>query len=148
MIFAEEKLKDILHEVVPMWHQHWMETEMYHHDQPFNPDVKRFLHYNEIGFYHLFTARSDTGELAGNAGMYVSTSMHTQKKTASEDTMFLLPAYRKGWNCIKFYRYIENSLREMGVVEIMQDSKLMNGVGRVLEFCGYKHVASRYSKGI
>lgn len=145
MNFQEERFVDAWPEFKALAEAHWHETEAYRHGQLFNPDVKRYEQYNDIGFYHLYTARVE-GRLVGDVGMYVTESMHTGVRIATEDTWFLLPEYRKGRNAIRFHQFVEAEMRKHGVVEIMQTAKLGNGAGRVMEYLGYQHVANQYSK--
>ena len=145
MIFAKESLQQCWDEVIALARLHWNETEAYRHGQPFNPDAERYWHYNDIGYHHQFTVR-DGGRLVGHAGMYVSQSMHTQLMVAHEDTWFLLPEYRRGRNAMRFYRYIEDDMRGLGVVEIMVSAKTVNQVGRLIEYLGYEHTEKLYTK--
>ena len=128
-----------------MWQAHWQETEMFRHGHELKPDVARYKQFTEIGFYQLYTAR-ENGVLVGNAGMYVTVSMHECTKQAIEDTWFLLPEYRKGRNALRFLEYVETSLKEQGVKDVYMTTKHTNGAGRILEFCGYKSVATQFWK--
>lgn len=86
--------------------------------------------------------------IIGHAGMYVSKSMHTQIQIATEDTWYLMPEYRKGRNAIKFYQFIENDLKKLGVAEITMHAKLANGSARIMEYLGYQFVAKTFMKEI
>lgn len=142
MNFAREGFTE---EVYPLWEAHWQETEMFRSGHKFNPDVARIKAFCESGFYQLFTARVD-GKMVGNAGMYVTVSVHEQTKTSVEDTWFLLPEHRKGRNAINFLAFVERDLKAQGVKDVYMTTKLTNGAGRILEFCKYKHVANQYWK--
>jgi hypothetical protein len=84
--------------------------------------------------------------------------MHTGHLMASEDTWFLLPDYRKGFTAARFYKFIEQTLEGMGVVEMMVTSKYADisdsslqgqkrkGVGRLMEYLGFKPIATQYFK--
>ncbi len=145
LAFARESFETCLPESFPLFEAHWKETEMYRAGRPFAPDLPRYSEFDRIGFYQFFTAR-DAGELVGNAGMYVTQSMHEAAKTAVEDTWFLKASHRKGRNAINFLKFVEQSLREQQVTEIYMTTKLANGAGRILEFCGYAHIANQYWK--
>ena len=41
---------------------------------------------------------------------------------------------------------MECALQQIGVLEITTDSKLVNQVGRLNEYLGYKHVANQFHK--
>jgi hypothetical protein len=143
--FAIEPLKPIWPEIMRLASEHWCETEGYRHGQKFAPDAARYFHYDEIGFYVMFTAR-DEGRMVGYAGMYFTPSMHTQQMIATEDTWFLLPEYRKGRNALSFYKFVEAEAVKRGVVELGMTAKLTNGAGKIMEYLGYKPVSLQYSK--
>lgn len=146
MIFGWEPLRDCWDEVMELARLHWEETEQYQR-HPLNPDKERYLHYNDTGYHRQYTVR-DEGRLVGHAGMYLSRSMHTQVVMATEDTWYLLPEYRKGRNAIRFYRFIEDDLREHGVQEIHMSAKLSNSSGRIMEYLGYEFVQKGYLKHV
>lgn len=145
MIFARENFGSMYREGMPLFQAHWQETEMYRAGHEFNLDLPRYIKYSEDGFYQMFTAR-DNGKLVGDAGMYVTVGMHDRRKMAMEDTWYLLPEYRKGRNAINFLKFVEQNLKEQGCQEVYMTTKLENGAGRILEFCGYKHIANQYWK--
>ena len=144
--FSIEKVRDVIHELFPLWELHWKETEMYRDGQGFNPNVERYIKYNDVDYYILYTAR-EGGKLVGNFGVYLSICMHTQKLIATEDTLFLVPEYRKGLNAVHFVRFVEKDLISRGVTE-MSISVKSPEVGKFCEFLGYKQVAHQYSKQV
>lgn len=146
LVFALEPLRPNLEGFLDLALDHWHETEAFRHGQGFNPDMDRYLRYNEINFYLWYSAR-DAGRLVGHASMYVSQSMHTQKRIATEDCWFLKPEYRQGWNAVRFHKFVEQDLRTRGVVEITQSAK-NEAVGRVLQFLGYSATSQNYSKSL
>jgi hypothetical protein len=149
--FAVEPLATCWQEVDTLARAHWLETEEYRHGQQYSPDWKRYLSSDAAGWYFMCTARPwDTctmgGEMVGYAGMWAMPSMHTQKMIANEDTFFLLEGYRKGWNAIRFLKFIEGQCWKRGAVEIGWTDK--KGKGVLLERLGYKVVASQWSKQV
>lgn len=146
LTFAIEKVRDVIDELMPLWEAHWKETEMYRNGQGFNMDVERYIKYNDVNYYTLYTAR-DGKKLVGNFGVYLSKSMHTKQIIATEDTLFLLPKYRKGFTSIRFIRFVEADLVSKGAVEMSITVK-SKAVGKLCEFVGYKPVAYQYSKSI
>jgi hypothetical protein len=143
MNFAIEPVAKVWDEVMPLCRLHWQETEGYRAGQEFDPRRDVYQLYNERELFLFFTAREE-GKLVGYAGIYVVPSMHSKVMTASEDTWFLLPEQRRGWNIIHFWRFIQDELVRRGVVEIWANGKLANRAGRILEFLGFKPVATRY----
>lgn len=145
--FAVEPLADCQQEVDALGRQHWSETEEYRHGQRYNPDWKRYFASDAAGWYFMCTARPSCtvqAPMVGYGGMWVMPSMHTQKMVASEDTFFILPDYRKGWNAIRFLKFIEAQCRQRGAIEIGWTDK--KGKGALLDRLGYKVVASQWSK--
>jgi|TARA_Y100000310_G_scaffold181396_2_gene181327 N-acetylglutamate synthase-like GNAT family acetyltransferase len=146
--FQIERLGDIWEEVMFLCNLHWKEYQEQHilgFDAPMNPDKARYIEYNDMGYHIQFTAR-DEGLLVGHCGVYISESMHTGIKTCSEDTIYLRPEYRKGFNFSRMLKFMENHVKSLGVKEIHLTAKLTNKSGRLIESRGYTHVANEYLK--
>lgn len=153
MIFSLEPLEQCWHEIYDMpdglAYKHWLETKAHQYDQKYAPMFDRYNSYAKAGWFLQFTVR-DAGRLIGFAGVYLTPSMHTQAMLATEDTWYLLPEYRKGWNAIKFYRHIEDRCRELGAEEstlTVPDSK-ERGIHTLLLRLDYKPVSMSYSKSL
>jgi N-acetylglutamate synthase-like GNAT family acetyltransferase len=144
-VFALEFIEDIEDEIKPLHLAHWKETEKHRHDLPFQPDYKTFIRYERAGRYALFTLRIN-GRLLGNCAMYLDMSAHTQTLIATEDTLYLLPEARKGRRAMKFVRYIEDSLKQLGVKEISVTVKTVNKAERFFRMNGYSHVENGLTK--
>ena len=151
MIFAIEPLENCWHEIYDqpdgLAFLHWNETQAYRHSQPYAPDFNRYNSYAKAGWFLQATVR-DEGRIVGYSGFYIVPSMHTQVCIATEDTWYLRPEYRKGWNAIKFYKYIESICAQRGVVEInltIPNTK-ERGLGLLLERLDYSPVSVQYSK--
>ena len=148
--FAVEPFATCWAEVDALARQHWTETEESRHGK-YNPDWKRYFAGDEAGWHFMCTARpndpcSMNHRMVGYGGMWAMPSMHTQKMIANEDTFFLLPAYRKGWNAIRFLKFIESECQRRGVVEINWTD--IKGNGALLEHMGYSVVAEQWSKKV
>lgn len=144
IVFSAEPLANIWHELIKLHALHWEETESYRHGQPFAPRLERYQQYERTGMFVMYTARLDR-KLIGNLGIYFSLSMHTQLPLAVEDTLFLLPAYRKGTNAVRFMRYVEAECWKRGVSEITVTAK-NDKVGRLMKHLGYRPNSVVYSK--
>lgn len=143
LTFSLESVNEVGPEVLELGRLHWLETENYRHDQPYNPDLDRYSYYESVGFYRLYIARA-ADRIVGNLGMYVTESMHTQQLIATEDTLFLHPDFRTGRNAAEFIRFMVDDMRARGVVEIMCTAKNPR-VSRLLEFLDFKAVATQHS---
>lgn len=149
--FAREPLAACWHEIYDqpdgLAYQHWCETQQYRHDQPYNPLFERYDQYARAGWFLQFTVR-DNGKLVGYSGVYMVPSMHSQMLICVEDTWFLLPEYRKGWNAARFYKWIEEYCTALGAVEATltipntKDERL----GHMLQRLDYRPISVQYSK--
>lgn len=143
--FSIEKIADIWDELLVNYEAHWKETEEYRYGQELNMDKERYLQYEGMGLYFMFTAR-DNGKLVGNFGIYVMPSMHTGKLIATEDSLFVLPEYRKDGNAAKFCKFVEDDMRRKNVWEVVMTAKVTNKAWKFMERLGYNRVAYQYSK--
>ena len=145
LVFQAEYFRDIVHEMHVLHELHWLETEKYRHGQGLNPDYDYFMESERAGKMIQFTARAD-GELVGNIRMYLYQDLHTGRFAAKEDTVYLMQAYRAGRNFVRFWQFMEDGLKALGVKQVTTDSKVSTSVGRINEFMGYEHVANQYVK--
>lgn len=146
MIFAIEPLSTCWDEIEDIGRKHWHETmEYYRGKQPYAPSFERYNSYDKAGWLKTFTGR-DEGKLVGYSLMYLVPSMHTQHMIATEDTVFLLPEYRRGRNGLRFHQFIEAELRERGAREIVVTAKPGSAACRLLEHIGFSVINHQYSK--
>ena len=145
LTFSVEPFRKIWSDIDRIGRQHWVETEWYHSGQHYNPDWDRYFAVDDAGWFFVATARYG-GRVVGYVGCYCMPSMHSQSMIAMEDFFFLEEAHRKGWNAIRFLRFVENECRIRGCVEIGFTDK--KGKGLILERTGYKVVAKQYCKSI
>lgn len=146
-VFRVEMLRDIVDEIHPLHEKHFEETEKHRLGFGLDVDYDYMLEMERQGRLLQFTCRTrDTGRLVGNIRMYVQKSIHTGTFYATEDTYYLLPEYRQGFAALRFWQYMEDSVRAIGVRELRTDSKVVNKVNKLNEYLGYKHVANKYVK--
>ena len=145
MTFQEEMVGNCLEELKVLHWMHWQETEGYRHGLKFNPDYERLIAFNSTGYFRLYTIR-DGIAMIGDIGMYISQSMHTQTRIATEDTLFIHPDYRKGFIASRFVRYVEDCLVADDVREINITVKRTNRANVLMQRLGYAHVADHYTK--
>ncbi|MEO9231639.1 MAG: GNAT family N-acetyltransferase [Devosia sp.] len=144
-VFGVEEIGRIKSEVMPLHKSHWDETEEHRHDLPFDPDYTTFERYELAGRYILFTVRKDW-RLVGNCAMYIDRSAHTQTLMATEDTLYILPEYRKGIVAKTLVGYVEETLLNLGVKEINITVKTVNRAGLFFQRLGYRHVENGLTK--
>lgn len=144
---ACERLSRVEHEVRPLHFEHWSETETHRHELTCNPDYERGRWLELQGRYLLIGVRhADSGQLVGNYGLYLSRSTQTQKLIATEDTMFISRAHRKGRLGVALIRYVERALATLGVEELQVSVKQVNAVGQMIERLGYVPTGKQYTK--
>lgn len=144
--FAVERIEAIKNELHVLHAMHWAETER-HQTEEMNPDYDGFISRERAGQLIQFTVR-DLGKLVGHVRMYVYKSMHTQQLEAKEDVFYLKPEARQGFKAIRLWQYVESCLKQIGVTAITTDSKLVNRVGKLNEYLGYKHVGNIFYKSL
>lgn len=146
-VLAPTRLRPVLDDLKALHASHWEETETHRHTQTLNPDYARGLELEMQGRYLLLAAvHMDTQELVGNYGIYLSKSMHTQQLIATEDTLYIAKAHRKGRLGVAMIRYAESVLRQLGVQELTVKVKKVNHVGPMIERMGYPVVATEHTK--
>lgn len=150
IVFAVESLADCWDEMIGLAAKHWGETQGYRHNQPFAPSFDRYNQYALAGWFLQFTVRDPEKDnrMVGYGGAYVVPSMHTQRTIATEDTWYLLPEYRKGWNALKFFKFMEAEVLKRGAVELSLTVPDGIGTGVLCERLGYTRVSVQYSKQI
>lgn len=141
-----ERFVDILGELHKLHVEHWGETEKHRHGLKLNPNYPAVLNRELAGELLQFTLRTEAGELVGNLRMLLSTSIHTQTRYASEDTLFIRPAHRGGFAVMALMRFAEAALLSLGVREIRVNSKLVNRADVLMRRMGYDPVALEFVK--
>lgn len=145
-VFQAERLSDIVDEIHPLHEAHFQETEKHRLGFGLDVDYDAMLYSERRGQLIQFTMRTQDGKLVGNIRMYINKSLHTGTLYASEDTYFVLPEYRQGFAALRFWQFMEDCVKSIGVREVRTDSKVLNKVHKLNEYCGYKHVANKYVK--
>lgn len=144
LTFHVERLSEIRAEMHVLHEAHWAETETYRHCHQLAMDYPALEAEERAGTMIQVTARAGE-QLVGNMRMYLRTSRHTGKRVAVEDTLFLLPAYRRGRAAAQLLRYTQRCLNALGYREFHITTKLTSpAAGRLLEFGGFKAVATEY----
>lgn len=144
-VAAVESFREILPELHPLHALQFSETERYREHIGLRPDYQALERDERDGKLVQFTLRRE-GVLVGNIRVYLGTSRHTSTTFAKEDTFFVVPAHRKGLLAMRFWRYAEDCLRDLGVVEVRTDAKLANRADKLNKFMGYEPVSTGFVK--
>jgi GNAT superfamily N-acetyltransferase len=140
-----ERFEGIQDELHVLHKLHWLETEKHRHGLEMNPDYAEFCRRERMGGLIQFTLR-DGDELIGNLRMFLSKSIHTQTRYASEDTLFIRPEHRGSFAAMALMRFAERSLLLLGIREIRANSKLVNHADVLMRRLGYTPVATEFVK--
>jgi GNAT superfamily N-acetyltransferase len=146
MKFALETFSDCYNDLIDIVAQYNKELEHFPAEH-FKLDVLKYRMIETAELHRLYTARID-GKLIGFTSFFVFASLHCKDLIqADEDSIFLLPGYRKGWTGIKFIKFVEASLKAEGVDVIHHVSKIKHpALGRILEYLGYEPIETIYRK--
>jgi GNAT superfamily N-acetyltransferase len=146
LMFQVESFRDILPELEPLHAAHFGETERHLPGEALAPDYDYMAERERTGSLLQFTARDGDGQLVGNLRVYLGFSLHTGRRFAEEDTIYLLPAARKPGAADAFMDYAEAVLADIGVSEARADTKLVNLAGKWLRRRGYQPIATKHIK--
>ena len=145
LVFAIEKVVDVWQDYLDIAHLHWVETDAYRGGERLDPAFDTYSQYEALGLYHLFTARFDN-QLVGCCGVYLTPSMQTQQKIATDDGCFIRSEHRRGRNALNFYNYIERWMISNGVTKSFATTKIESRAARILERMGYEMDTVQYCK--
>lgn len=143
--FQRERAHELWDEAFPLFRQHSAEQE---HDQtiPLDPDIERYNLAEEVGLLRCFTARMD-GVLIGYGVFGVCMSLrHRTLLEATQDSLYLIPNFRKGRIGIQFIRFMEAELKAEGVIVIRQHTHPDTPLDGLLPKMGYSLVHREWEK--
>lgn len=148
-----EKIEEMYNELKKLHAEHYEETETLYKERPMEPDYASYIQLEHEGKFVLFTVRDiETGRLVGDLMYYLGASVHNKGvMMAREDAFFISKEYRGGRLALKFLKFAETCLLELGVGQIgMTDKSPCGGksLSKLLEPLGYKPVALQYVKEI
>jgi GNAT superfamily N-acetyltransferase len=122
MIIKQERLIDIVEELVPLLAEHFIEAEVLRPKLVPNPNFSLYYELEAQGAIVLVTARVD-GNIVGYMLDQVYEHPHYQQLVASNDLMYILPDYRNTDVFKKMIRKIEDIAKRMGAVERLMSFK-------------------------
>lgn len=120
--FQRERVHDIWTEAWPLLKAHWHEIAHYV-DIPLNPDFAAYEMAEEAGMLRVFTMRTD--RMVGYLAFFVRTNLHyCTSLQASQDVLYVDPAYRGTGAAAAFIRWCEDQLQAEGVQAVYQHLKV------------------------
>ena len=138
--FQRERLGDILPEIEQLLRNKCKED-----GEIFSFDMPRLLDYDDCGYRRQYTARFN-GRIVGHSAVYVSVSSRTNIKTAYDESWYLLPDFRKGWNAVKLYKFVEKDLKNEGVKSIRLTLECGSRISSALDMLNFKVLSVNYEK--
>lgn len=101
----------------------------------FEPRMKDYAFAEELGHLYIYTARGEGGELLGYMILHVFESPRYRHLVAHQD-MFFIKKSARGFG-LKFLRWIDEQLKEAGVLMVYQASKIAMDIGPIYRRAGY-----------
>ena len=141
--YQVEKYNDVIDEIIPMFHAHYLEIATDQEIKPLDPDLDRYQELEDLGMLRIFTARDQpkvvtdylrdtskkiqdktgipatlratTGPLIGYFNSFVMKHIHYQQTTiALNDIMYVEPAHRGGTVGYRLVKLAKADLKNLG----------------------------------
>lgn len=143
--YQREKASDVLEEIQPLIHEHWLEITHYP-DILLDPDYERYAQAENSGALRIYTVRD--GVLIGYGIFFVNTNAHYKASLqAVQDILFLLPEWRGSTVGFRLVKFCEEQLRGEGVQVVYHHVKNAHPMlGSLLAHQGYEPVETIYAK--
>jgi hypothetical protein len=137
MDFASELLCEVVQEVQPLLQMHWEELTRNKEIAKLAPMWEEYAALEQMGRFVVFTARDD-GKLVGYNAFFINKHIHYAGMTlAQNDVFFLVPDHRRGTAALRFLRYCEDQLRELGAMKLTYHCKTVNNFAPILHRLGF-----------
>jgi GNAT superfamily N-acetyltransferase len=145
--FQREAFAAVIDEARPMLAAQWIEAGQTEAGE-FALADDRYLAMERVGALRIYTVRHH-GVLVGYVSLFVFTGMHAAARAGISDALYVLPAFRRPMVSLRLMRHAEAALLAEGVTVIhMQVNERFPGLGRLLDFMGYKPVSRTFTKVI
>lgn len=144
--FQTEPWSDFEEEGAALCVRHWEEIALNKDAIKLDPDWQRYRRIDAEGLLSVTTAREE-GKLVGYQVYIVTPHLHYKSSlTALSDVLYLAPEHRQGTTGIRLMKAAEEALVKRGVQKVVQNVKLKNDWGLILERMGYSPIERIYAK--
>jgi GNAT superfamily N-acetyltransferase len=144
--FQRENLASIQHEIKPLLEEHWEEVAVNKDKIKLNPNWEVYAYLETAGSLGIYTARKDK-ELVGYFVVIAEAHIHYKDHIfASNDVVYLAPAYRKGMVGANLIQYAEQDLKKLGVSVLTINTKVHRPFDSLMERMGFSLKERVYSK--
>lgn len=135
----EYAVNGFLEEIKPILPLHWEELGLNHDLKPLLPNYDQYLQLEKIGRLHIFTMRAN-GELIGYNLSFLHNHLHySSTYTALNDIYYVKKEYRKGGLGLQFFKDWETVMKDLGVKQLIQSTKMHSDNSKMFEYLGYTH---------
>lgn len=148
MRFQREWASGVINEIFPLIAKHYEEISLFK-DIPLNPDFETYEAVDRMGSLRVFTARSDEGSLVGYEVFFIRKHPHYGASIqATQDLLFLLPEYRRGFEAISFLKWNGEELKREGAQLIYRAVTERNDYSRLLNWLGFEKTETLYVRRV
>lgn len=145
--FQPELLTSIREEIELLAIDHWNEVQEHKDLFVFDIDWETYEAIESTGNLGTFTIRNKEDTLVGYFTCIASPHIHTKTVTvAVSDTVYIMPAYRKGHTASKFLDYVQEQMTNLGVDVLVINAKKDSGFEKVLSRKDFEPLETVYSK--
>jgi len=162
LTYKVEKWTDTVDDSRWLWPLHYEEASVDKGVVPLEVNEEEFRAMDQIGQMHCVTVRdtetcgecgkcdnSEKGKIVGYCWAVLRPHLHYKSMLCAYfDAYFLHPDYRDGFNGVKLFQVMEETLAKIGVQKMFTFTKLHNHKGPVFEYLGWKPVETTYAKRI
>ena len=143
--FRIERFPHVAKELPELFKAHWNEVSPYRHKASLKPNFDQYFSLDRMGALWGFTARYES-VLVGYLAFIVANNMYHQEKTADGNVFYMMPAFRSGWNAVKFLKFAEQVLKEEKVKFVNLECTVDFDLSPIFKYLGYKPTFTTHIK--
>lgn len=144
--FAVEDWFEARQEMSDLWFKHWEEVAINRDVIKLDPDFDTYDHLANAGILHIVLARK-AGKVIGYHFSLVKPHLHYRNSlSAMTDIYYIDPEHRTGRTPLRFFQFVEKTLKDRGVQKMFTGTKLHLDAGPLFEFMGWTETERLYTK--
>ena len=137
MHYQEESYYDIVAEITPIVYKHHEEVDLYQEHMKMDPDYEVYGNLADAGILKTFTLRNTDDQLIGYNFFCLQTNPHYKGTLwASNDIVYIDPAYRNTEHTMGFFLWCESQLRDSGAEVISYTMKVNKSFHSLMDHLG------------
>lgn len=138
MNFQRETIFDVIEEVQPLLDLHYNELCLNKELAELSPRWDVYAEMERLGCFIVLTARED-GKLVGYSAFFLQPHMHYSGfVVAQNDLFYITEEHRRGTTALRFLRYSETVLKDLGAQKLVYHCKYSNNLAPILHRLAYK----------